>query len=89
LGEVAHPALRAALAARPSEEFRRRAEQLLEGPPSRERLRTVRALEVLEHVGTAEARAVFAALAQGAPAARLTREAQSALERLAGRLRAP
>ena len=38
-------------------------------------VRVVRTLEVLEHIGTAEARQVLAGLAQGAPAARLTEEA--------------
>ena len=53
-------------------------------PP--ERLREWRALEVLEQIGTPEARAVLKALAEGAPAARLTQGAKVALERLAKRL---
>jgi hypothetical protein len=42
-------------------------------------------LEVLEHIGTPEAREVLKALAKDAPDARLTREAKAALERLARR----
>jgi hypothetical protein len=51
--------------------------------PWGDRLRELRALEVLERLGTPEARQVLKALADGAPAARLTREARSALDRLA------
>ena len=45
----------------------------------------LRAIEVLEHIGTAEARQVLKSLANGAPEARRTREAKSSLERLAKR----
>jgi hypothetical protein len=86
LGELAEAALRAALAARPELEPRRRMERLLEKRNgqvlSLEALRTLRALEVLEHAGTAEAKTLLAELAKGAPEARLTREARAALERL-------
>jgi WD40 repeat protein len=47
-----------------------------------ERIRTLRAVEVLEHLGTAAAQEVLRDLASGAPEARLTREAKLALERL-------
>ncbi len=86
LGELAEPALRKALAGSPSVELRRRAERLLaklEGPLTRpEPLRAVRVVEVLEHIGSSEARELLTTLAQGAPQARLTREAQHAVERL-------
>jgi RNA polymerase sigma factor (sigma-70 family) len=84
LGLAAEPALRAALRGRPSAEVRRRLEQLL-GGLERERLQTLRALEALELIGLAKARAVLEALAQGAPEAWLTQEAKASLGRLAGR----
>jgi hypothetical protein len=43
----------------------------------------------LERIGTPEARAVLARLADGGEEARLTQEAQAALERLAGAPRKP
>jgi RNA polymerase sigma factor (sigma-70 family) len=86
LGDQAEVALRRFLQGRPALETRRRAEGVLarlEGPvTSPERLRPLRALEVLERLGTAEARQVLKTLTQGAPAARLTREAKATLERL-------
>jgi WD40 repeat protein len=86
LGDLAEPALRAALEGKPSLERKRRVEPLLaklEAPvTSPDPLRALRALEALERAGTAEARAVLARLAGGAPEARLTREARAALERL-------
>jgi hypothetical protein len=82
-------ALHHALEGNPALETRRRLEQILErleqSPPARH-VRALRALEVLEHIGTPEAGEVLAALAQGAPAARLTQAAQQAHERLAGRV---
>jgi hypothetical protein len=90
-GEAALHALRTALAAKPVLDTRRRLEQLIDKQeredwaPSPERLRTLRALEVLERAGTPEARRVLEALTRGAPGARLTREAQAAQERLSGR----
>lgn len=86
LGELAEPELRKVLAGKPSLEARRRAEQLLEklrGPlPAGERLRSLRAVEVLERAATEQARRLLAGLAGGAPEARLTREAKGALQRL-------
>jgi RNA polymerase sigma factor (sigma-70 family) len=87
LGEVALPALRKALAGDPPLEVKRRLEVLLEkmegaSLPS-ETLRPVRAVEVLEYIGTAEARAIVERLARdGAAEARLTREAEAALRRM-------
>jgi len=86
LGEVAEPALRQALDKQPSLETRQRVERLLkemEGPvTSLSRLQVLRAVEVLEQAGTAEARAALKVLADGAAAARLTQEARAALGRL-------
>jgi hypothetical protein len=85
-GEAVLPALRAALKGS-SAEARRRLEALLEQPdaPSPEKVRAVRACEVLEGIATPEARDLLAAWAKGAPAATLTREAAESLERLKGR----
>jgi WD40 repeat protein len=87
LGEAAEPALRKAYRDPPSEEVRRRAEELLTkvaAPvPSAGQLRLLRALTVLEVVGTPEARRLLESLADGEPDARLTQEARTVLERLA------
>jgi RNA polymerase sigma factor (sigma-70 family) len=84
LGELAEPALRAALNDNPSAEKRRRVEGLLnrlDPSNSPELLRCMRAVEVLESLDTPEARQVLQALAQGAAEARLTHEANAALKR--------
>jgi WD40 repeat protein len=84
-GEAALPALRRALAARPSLEVRLRLEGLLEraekGALSREQVRELRAVEALEQAGTPQARRLLEALAGGDADARLTREAKAALRR--------
>jgi RNA polymerase sigma factor (sigma-70 family) len=89
LGEVAEPALAALVGGRPLPEARSRAEGLLkrvrepgDRRPTGESLRPVRAVEVLEAVGTPEARELLEALAKGAPGATLTREARESLGRL-------
>ena len=51
-------------------------------PKDGERLRKIRAVEVLESIGTAEAHAILKHLAAGEPKAALTREAKVALGRL-------
>src|SRR4051794_16642953 len=61
----------------------RRLERLLADIP--EPLRWLRALTVLEAIGTAEARRVLEGVAGGEPGARPTREAKASLERLARR----
>jgi RNA polymerase sigma factor (sigma-70 family) len=86
LGDVAEPELRRVLAGKPSAEVRRRAAALLEQlqpAGSTEQLGRLRAIEVLEHIGTPETRRLLERLARGAPEARLTREARASLERLA------
>jgi RNA polymerase sigma factor (sigma-70 family) len=89
LGEQAEPVLREALKKSPSPEVRRRMQDLLGRlrgvPPAPDLLRSLRAVEVFEHVGTPQARELLAALARGAPEARLTQEAKASLERLARR----
>jgi WD40 repeat protein len=85
VGEQAEAALRKALEGKPSAELRRRVEYLLErmrGSADAERLRQERVLEVLEAMGTPEARGVLKELSTGAPAAWLTRQAKAALHRL-------
>jgi hypothetical protein len=85
VGEQALPMLKKALAAKPSLEARKRIERLVEQASTQTSaplLRGLRAIEVLEHNGTAESRHVLVALAGGAPQARLTREAKASLQRL-------
>jgi WD40 repeat protein len=88
LGELAEPALRQALASDPSLELRHRLERLLDNLSGPVRLagqvRDLRAVELLEMLGSPEARQLLQALAGGAPEARLTREARGTLRRLAG-----
>jgi RNA polymerase sigma factor (sigma-70 family) len=86
LQDAAGPALRKALAGKLPLEAARRVEQLLaklDGRPvSPEDWRTMRALTTLEHARTAGARRLLEALAEGAPGARVTREARQALDRV-------
>jgi hypothetical protein len=92
LGSWVEPHLRAKIKARPSLEARRRMEALLHRladqevhGPEGEIMRPWRAVEVLEHIGTAEARDLLEMLAQGAADARLTQEAKASLARLSQR----
>jgi hypothetical protein len=89
LGEKAYPLLQKALTDAPSLEPRRRIEKLLgrlNYPlTSPNTIRELRAVEVLEHIGTAQARQVLRKLAEGAPGSRLTDAARASLERLAKR----
>lgn len=86
LGWSAEPALHKALGNKPSLEARQRMMTLLEGirnqPLPPELLRTLRGIEVLEHIGTSEARKIIASLAESTSEARLTCEAKAALKRL-------
>jgi hypothetical protein len=90
MGPEAEPALRKLVKAPPSLESRRRAEQILEKIstiiPSAEQVRTLRGLEVLEHLATVEAREMLEELSRGAPDAWLTHQAKTSLARLARRL---
>jgi WD40 repeat protein len=91
-GELAFDLLRKALEGKPSLETRRRLERLTEGLSgglwsklSLPRVRALRAVEVLERIGTPEAEGLLESLARGAPEARLTKEAKASLVRLAKR----
>jgi hypothetical protein len=86
LGKSVEPLLREVLQGKPSPEVKRRVERLLgqvKGPfVSGEMLRALRAVEVLEHMATPEARQLLEALARGTPEARLTQEAKASLARV-------
>jgi len=87
LGELAVPALKAALEGGPALEIRMRIDRLLEkattgqAPPPEE-LRALRAIEVLEHIGTPEAKQALEGIAKGAAGAQLTRQAKTTLDRM-------
>jgi WD40 repeat protein len=85
MGKFAEPGLRKLLAEKPTLEARKRAEDLLallNNPAAMtEHLRALRAVEVLERIGTEPAQKVLQALADGAAEAPLTREANAALAR--------
>lgn len=91
LGEAAAAPLRATAEKPPSPEVGRRVKELLDKlkteqrTPSPERLRILRAVEVLEHIGTSEARQILKALADGAAGAQLTQQAKASLDRLTKR----
>jgi hypothetical protein len=86
LGELVVDVLRDAPARTKSPVVQRRLRDLLERleafPMSGERLRTVRAVRLLEQIGTADARNLLDKMAKGAASARATIEAKAALERL-------
>jgi WD40 repeat protein len=92
-GRAIRPALVRALAANPSAEKRQRLRELLDAlsevapPPGM--VRPIRAVELLERIGTPEARQALQALAGGAAEASLTLQAQAALRRLQARPAAP
>jgi RNA polymerase sigma factor (sigma-70 family) len=90
LGDTVRGALQAALQSRPSTEQKARLERLAAAAsspavPSGDRLRHLRALAVLELIGTNDARKVLTELAGGAAGARATTEAAAAVERLSRR----
>jgi RNA polymerase sigma factor (sigma-70 family) len=87
LADSAEPVLRQALQDNLPLETRRRLEGILDAlwgakGVSGERLRVLRALEVLERIATREARDLLGRLADGAAGAWLTEEARAALKRL-------
>jgi hypothetical protein len=86
LGEMSEPELRKTLSRTPSQEIRRRIEALLATPGlirSPEILRGMWAIQVLERIGSVEAKQILEALAIGESAARMTQEAKGTLKRLA------
>jgi hypothetical protein len=89
LGEAAAGPLREAEATTSSAEVRQRLDPLLaalwQAKPTGEPLRTLRAVEALERLGTADARRVLTTLASGEPGSAVTRDAKAALERLGPR----
>jgi RNA polymerase sigma factor (sigma-70 family) len=87
VADRAAPALRKALEAKPSGEVKRRIGQLLEStnPGGPGRRRELRAVEVAERIGTAEARHLLETWRGGDKSALLTQEARAAVERLKGR----
>ena len=89
LGDLAEPALRQTLANDPSLEIRKRVQAIVErlgGPVTQpELVQALRAVAVLEDIGTPEARRLLEELAKGAPEARLTRESRASLRWLDSR----
>jgi RNA polymerase sigma factor (sigma-70 family) len=90
LGELAEPALRRALEGRLPLESRRRIEQLLQdekrdGLPLlySAQARFMRAIEVLEGIGSPQAQRLLRSVAEGASGSRLTQAARDAVQRLA------
>jgi hypothetical protein len=85
LGDVARDGLTRALDNNPSVEAGNQIKELLEkldAPPEGERLRLLRAVEILEYIGSPDACRVLKRLGTGDAAASLTREAKAALDRL-------
>jgi hypothetical protein len=86
MGELVEPELKKVLAQPPSVEAAQRVEKILAAvaglAPGSGQLQGLRAVEVLEYVGTPAARELLKSLADGAAGARLTREAQAALLRI-------
>jgi len=85
LGATIESELRGAQKASPSVEVQKRlqtlVDELKQGMPP-ERVREIRAIQVLERIGSKAPRQLLAALAQGQPSAPLSRDAKEALERL-------
>jgi hypothetical protein len=85
-GRTALPHLHQALDGKPTLDVRKRVLKLLEQAPASpwpaETLRALRAVWVLEHIGTPEARRGLEALAKGEGAAWETTAARDALDRM-------
>ena len=89
LGDAVRPELRRALDNPPSAEAERRLKDLLGRLDGlvlpAEQVRFVRAVKVLEEIGSPDAQRVLKTLADGAAEVRSTREAKAAVQRLGGR----
>jgi hypothetical protein len=89
VGESVEPHLRKVLEGKPDLDTQKRVEQLLDELPRRvppaETLRVLRCVEVLETIGTLQAKGLLEQLAGGSEADRLTRASKAALERLSRR----
>jgi hypothetical protein len=88
IGDQVRAPIRSALHGNIPLETRRRLETVLDGMTvvsSLETVRTIRAVMVLERIGSADAQTVLATVASGAPGARETEEAKASLERLKAR----
>src|SRR5262249_41380702 len=82
---LAAPAMQSALKRTPSAEARQRLTKLLDGlsrEPTAEEIHAGRAVKALELSASPEARAILREWAAGAPGARLTEDAKSAMARL-------
>jgi hypothetical protein len=92
-GKLAEPALRETLARQVSLEFSQRIKKLLQKRealiPSPEMLQALRAMEVLEHVGSAEARQALKQFAKDTADDYYRQEAQAAALRLEKRAKSP
>jgi WD40 repeat protein len=91
LGDLAGPLLRQKLAGTPTLETRQRMERLLAklngAVQSPETLQELRAIEVLERIGTRDALEALTPLAKGAPGHRVTVDAHDAVQRLEKQLK--
>jgi hypothetical protein len=91
LGDAAEPFLRRAMANRPSVEVAQRVEVLLNSIAAptldADSLRAVRSLEVLERIGTPEARTILEKLGAAVTGSKIKRRAQAAAARLGAAVR--
>jgi HEAT repeat protein len=91
-GPIVEPALRRVLKGQPSEEVRKRLEEVLAAlrPPAGQlpayQLRGLRALQALEHIGTPAAAQALQALAKQFPQTDIGQEAKAAQERITKRV---
>ena len=92
LGALAEAKLRQTLASNPSAEVQCQAEVLLnklDGPLTLPQVRELRAVELLERLGTCEARALLTELAEGTAKTPLRQEARASCDRLGWRCGSP